>query len=1154
FERFFETSDRFDIEYRIRHKNGHWIWLHDRATAIYQKDGVHYADGVFIDITERKKAEETLAQSEERYRGIFDESIASVYVFDEKKNFIDSNQAGLDLLGYSRDELLGMSIPDVDADPAVVLPAHKQLISGGKLVNYEHKLRRKDGTIITVLNNSRPLTDTQGNVIGLQSTLIDITERKKAEERLSAIVYKSPIPTAIGGIDGSIIAFNEALENLIGYKASEINNIEDWARKLYPDKEYREFVWKNIKQALDGKKQDCTQFTITRKDGFTRETDFHTSFFEDGLVVQIVDITDRIQAETALRERGAMLNTLLNAPLEIISLINKDGTVIGINESGASRFGKSPDEMIGHNIFQYMPRNVAQLRKNYGEEVFKTGKSIHFEDEREGKYFASSIYPVFDAEGEKVVSVAVFSSDITKRKLAEESLAQSEENYRSIFETANDAIFVHDAEDGSILDVNNKMLEMYGFDDKSNIVGSFIDNISSGEKPYTIEDAGKWVRRAVKEGPQLFEWHAKDKKGRLFWIEVNLKKAVIGGKDRILAIVRDISERKKAEEALRESEDRFRNIFNNAMVGLYRTTPDGRVLMANPAILQMLGYESFEELAKRNLEKEGFEPDYSRPDFKERIENEDQLKGFESAWRRRDNTIVYIRESARAIRDEFGNILYYEGIIEDITERKRAQEALDESAARLQLATSATRIGNWDWDLRNSKLYFSPEWKRQIGYEDHEIPNRYETWESRLHPEDKQSTVKALEDYIAGRQAEYGIEFRLRHKDGSYRWIYTRAEKQLDEAGKPYRLFGCHLDITERKKAEEELRRSEQDKALVLDNTNEIIAYHDLDHNIQWVNKAYLKATNRTFSELKGLKCYHAWELDRPCTNCPVTKAMETGESQQAELTPQNQKHWSSTQGCWMIRAAPVRNEAGSIIGAIEVAYDITERKQTEEELHQYQQRLKALASELTIAEERERRRIAAELHDNVQQSLALARIQLAAARRSTSADKLTAMLDEISESMRQALQNARNIVFDLSSPSMNEIGLAAAVSEWLSEQIQKRYGLKAEFIDECGKIQLDEDMRAILFRSVRELLTNVVKHAKASQVNVSLKHTGDYLEIVVKDDGIGFDNTAQSGNMGHFGLFSIQERMTDLGGSLEIESKPGNGSKVILKAPLNVQ
>lgn len=127
---------------------------------------------------------EKLRESEEKYRGIFDESVAAIYVFDTQKRFIDSNQAGQDLLGYTREELLSMSIPDVDAEPGVVLPAHAELLSGGRLIDYEHQLRRKDGSIITVLNNSHALTGPEGSVIGMQSTLFDITARKQAEVAL----------------------------------------------------------------------------------------------------------------------------------------------------------------------------------------------------------------------------------------------------------------------------------------------------------------------------------------------------------------------------------------------------------------------------------------------------------------------------------------------------------------------------------------------------------------------------------------------------------------------------------------------------------------------------------------------------------------------------------------------------------------------------------------------------------------------------------------------------------------------------------------------------------------------------------------------------------------------------------------------------------
>ncbi|MGH7807010.1 MAG: diguanylate cyclase [Thermodesulfobacteriota bacterium] len=148
-------------------------------------------------------------------------------------------------------------------------------------------------------------------------------------------------------------------------------------------------------------------------------------------------------------------------------------------------------------------------------------------------------------------------------------------------------------------------------------------------------------------------------------------------------LVHTITERRLAEEALRESEEQYKNLFEDVPTGVYCTTPDGRILMANPALIRMLGYSSFDELASRSLEKEGFHVNYPRSQFKELIEREGKISGLESAWLKRDGTVVFVLENARAIRGEDGTVLYYEGIIEDITERKKAEEALQENLVRL---------------------------------------------------------------------------------------------------------------------------------------------------------------------------------------------------------------------------------------------------------------------------------------------------------------------------------------------------------------------------------------------------------------------------------------------------------------------------------------
>src|SRR5688572_25028232 len=145
----------------------------------------------------------------------------------------------------------------------------------------------------------------------------------------------------------------------------------------------------------------------------------------------------------------------------------------------------------------------------------------------------------------------------------------------------------------------------------------------------------------------------------------------------IRATVQDLSARKKAEEAIQKSEEDYRKLFDNAPVGIYKTTPDGRVLMANPTLVRMLGYSSFDELASRNLEQKDFAASYKRTLFKELLEREGEVIGLEAKWTTRDNQVIFIRENAKAVRGEHGKTLYYEGTIEDITERKKVEKELE---------------------------------------------------------------------------------------------------------------------------------------------------------------------------------------------------------------------------------------------------------------------------------------------------------------------------------------------------------------------------------------------------------------------------------------------------------------------------------------------
>ena len=243
----------------------------------------------------------------------------------------------------------------------------------------------------------------------------------------------------------------------------------------------------------------------------------------------------------------------------------------------------------------------------------------------------------------------------------------------------------------------------------------------------------------------------------------------------------------------------------------------------------------------------------------------------------------------------------------------------------------------------------------------------------------------------------------------------------------------------------------------------------------------------------------------------------------------------------------------GDVVSVTAIVANITERKQAEQKLAAYQERLKALAAQLTIVEERERRSIAVDLHDNVGQSLTLSRLQLAAAIKAAEDADLRERLSELSQTLLQAVQDTRHLMFELSSPTLNEIGLGAAIEEWADVKIKKRYGIDVEQVDELELHDLDEDLRALLFRHVRELLLNVVKHARASKIGVRLEKEGRDIRVTVQDNGIGFDPEQVAGGVsseGGFGLFSIQERLTDLGGTLAVKARSNGGTSIVMTVP----
>ena len=240
------------------------------------------------------------------------------------------------------------------------------------------------------------------------------------------------------------------------------------------------------------------------------------------------------------------------------------------------------------------------------------------------------------------------------------------------------------------------------------------------------------------------------------------------------------------------------------------------------------------------------------------------------------------------------------------------------------------------------------------------------------------------------------------------------------------------------------------------------------------------------------------------------------------------------------------------------------ERKRAEKKLLDYQAQLKSLAWELLQTEEREKRRLAGVVHDRISQNLAMAELTLQSLRESVrrtgalgpaeleSLDKAYAVIEQI-------IEDTHSLTFELSNPVLYELGLEAAVKQYLTKQIREKYGIKCKFTAEAQSIELDKEVSIVLFQAVRELLVNVIKHAKADTVGVHIQKAADRMRIAVEDDGVGFlpselDSSLLQSKTGGFGLFSVRERLEYLGGEVDIKSTPGQGTCITLTAPLKWQ
>jgi PAS domain S-box-containing protein len=380
-------------------------------------------------------------------------------------------------------------------------------------------------------------------------------------------------------------------------------------------------------------------------------------------------------------QKGSFHNILDNL-LEGCQIIDFEYRYLYINNAAAKQGKKTAEELLGNIMMEMYPGIETTPMFSVLEQCMQKRiprqmeNEFIFEDGTKG-WYNLSFEPL--PEG-----VFIMSTDITETKKAEEKLHESNERFNRLVSNLNDVVWTASVDGSQLIDINNSFEAIYGIPvEEFRLNPDLWKEMVHPDDRVIAEESGK---KLIAEGKSTAEYRIVRPDHTIRWL-LDRKSLIYDNQGKpvqIGCIAKDITERKEAEKALKESEERFRSIYENSTVGIYRTTPEGKILLANPALVKLLGYSSFEELAGRNLEKEGFELPYERTRFMDTMKKEGEVKGFESDWTRKDGTTLFISEGARAIHDMEGNVIFYDGIVEDITLRKQAVEALKESEEKFR--------------------------------------------------------------------------------------------------------------------------------------------------------------------------------------------------------------------------------------------------------------------------------------------------------------------------------------------------------------------------------------------------------------------------------------------------------------------------------------
>ncbi len=735
------------------------------------------------------------------------------------------------------------------------------------------------------------------------------------------------------------------------------------------------------------------------------------------------------------------------------------------------------------------------------------------------------------------------------RQVVDSSGVPEESSFRSLAETSLQGIIVH--RDWRILFANRAAAQTLGYPTVEELVSveSFLQLVPEDEQSRlrTYRDA----RLGNEATPERYQARLLHKDGTTIWVELMPSILNWQGERAIQSAFVDISDSLRTQQMLHESEERLRTFMDNTPALMTLKSLDNRYLMVNRA------FRNFAQVSGKTAV--GSTPSQlMTADHANAIAEHDQMVLEENRAVTVDRDLIgldgtrYCRRVTKfPVYDADEKLIGIGSYSVDTSAWKEAEEALQERESLINAISENLPGALFRRVLRaDGRLEFpfvSNSLHLVLGIDRENVVDDAQALFEAFHPEDRERWMEALNKSVDTLE-QVSVDVRVNDPRGGTRWMRSLARPQkLDDGTIVW--DGLALDVTDEKNATGALRESEERFRNLVEGSLQGIGIIDTNYAPLFVNSAY--ATMFGYPSIADIQLLDS-HLELIASN-DRDRVRAYGEARlRGDFVPATYEvDGIRMDGSVVHIVSTMRLIAWKGCPAFQItATDISERMRTEARLHDYQQQLRRLASEISLAEEKERRRIASELHDGAIQNLALAKIKLGEFEKGLAPKHRGNTLDEIRELLDLSIRDARNLIFELSPPVLYELGLGAAI-EWLGEQFQARYGISCRVVTDQGEAPVNIEIEIILFQALRELLVNVVKHANASRVIVKLRRLDDRLSLQVYDDGDGFDAAAvlTGSGSGGFGLFNIRERLQLLGATFEIES--GTGTSVTVTAPL---